>query len=134
MMYVRIIPMGKGTLKTNGVHLEKHEYETVKLLLMNGHNVELIPTSQVKGMRTPDISINGVLWEIKAPTGNGKNTIKHTLQNASHQSNNVIVDLRRCKLNQDQAIKELEQRFNLSKRIRRMKIITNDEKIIDFKK
>ena len=75
-----------------------------------------------------------MLWEIKAPTGNEKNTIKHTLQNASHQSNNVIVDLRRCKLNQDQAIKELEQRFNLSKRIRRMKIITNDEKIIDFKK
>jgi len=126
--------MGKGILKTNGVHLEDHEYATVKLLLSIGFNIELIPASQVKGMRTPDISINGVLWEIKAPTGNGKNTIKHTLQNASHQSNNVIVDLRRCKLNQDQAIKELEQRFNLSKRIRRMKIITNDEKIIDFKK
>lgn len=126
--------MGTGILKTNGVHLEDHEYATVKLLLSIGFNIELIPASQVKGMRTPDISINGVLWEIKAPTGNGKNTIKHTLQNASHQSNNVIVDLRRCKLNQDQAIKELEQRFNLSKRIRRMKIITNDEKIIDFKK
>ena len=126
--------MGTGILKTNGVHLEDHEYATVKLLLSIGFNIELIPASQVKGMRTPDISINGVLWEIKAPTGNGKNTIKHTLQNASHQSNNVIVDLRRCKLNQDQAIKEMEQRFNLSKRIRRMKIITNDEKIIDFKK
>ena len=126
--------MKEGILKTNGVHLEEHEYATVKLLLNTGLDIELIPTSQVKGMRTPDISINGILWEIKSPTGNGKNTLKHTLQNASHQSNNVIVDLRRCKLPQEQAIKDLEQRFNLSKRIRRMKIITNDEIIIDFKK
>ena len=126
--------MKEGILKTNGVHLEEHEYATVKLLLNTGLDVELVPTSQVKGMRTPDISINGILWEIKSPTGNGKNTLKHTLQNASHQSNNVIVDLRRCKLPQEQAIKDLEQRFNLSKRIRRMKIITNDEIIIDFKK
>lgn len=126
--------MEKGILKNNGVHLEDHEYATVKLLLGIGLNIELIPTSQVKGMRTPDISINGVLWEIKSPTGGGKNTIKHTFQNATHQSNNIIVDLRRCKLQQDLAIKELEQRFSLSKRIRRMKIITNDEKIIDFKK
>ncbi|MBQ9610153.1 MAG: hypothetical protein IJV15_12015 [Lachnospiraceae bacterium] len=126
--------MKNGILKSNGVHLEEHEYATVKLLLNTGLDIELIPSSQVKGMRTPDISVNGILWEIKSPTGSGKNTLKHTLQNASHQSNNVIVDLRRCKLPQDQAIKDLEQRFNLSKRIRRMKIITNDEIIIDFKK
>ncbi|MBQ8983079.1 MAG: hypothetical protein IJ079_05765 [Lachnospiraceae bacterium] len=126
--------MKMGILKTNGVHLEEHEYSTVKLLLEIGQDVVLIPTSQVKGMRTPDIAIDGVLWEMKSPTGSGKNTIKHTLQNASHQSNNVIVDLRRCKLPQDLAIKELEQRFYLSKRIRRMKIITNDEQTIDFEK
>ena len=126
--------METGTLKTNGVHLEEHEYATVKLLLNQGYNIELIPTSQVKGMRTPDISVNGVLWEIKSPTGNSKNTIKHTLQNASHQANNVIVDLRRCKLPEDQAIKDLEQRYRLSKRIRRMKIVTKDEKIIDLSK
>ena len=126
--------METGILKTNGVHLEEHEYATVKLLLELGYNVELIPTSQVKGMRTPDISINGVLWEIKSPTGNSKNTIKHTLQNASHQANNVIVDLRRCKLPEEQAIKDLEQRYRLSKRIRRMMIVTKEEKIIDLAK
>lgn len=126
--------MEKGTLKTNGVHFEKHEYATVKLLLIHGHNIELIPSSQVKGMRTPDISISGVLWEIKAPTGNSRNTMKHTLQKAAHQSNNVIVDLRRCTMPQNNAIKELEHHFNLSRRLRRMKIITIDEKIIDFEK
>lgn len=126
--------MEVGNLKTNGVHLAEHEYATIKFLLSLGYDIELIPTSQVKGMRTPDISINGVLWEIKSPTGNSKNTIKHTLQNASHQANNVIVDVRRCKLAEEQAIKDLEQRYRLSKRIRRMKIVTKDEKVIDFDK
>ena len=126
--------METGILKTNGVHLEEHEYATVKLLLRLGYNIELIPTSQVKGMRTPDISINGVPWEIKSPTGSSKNTIKHTLQNASHQSNNIIVDLRRCKLSEDQTIKDLEQRYRLSKRIRRLKIVTKEEKVIDLAK
>ncbi|MBQ7515010.1 MAG: hypothetical protein IJS96_01900 [Schwartzia sp.] len=46
---------------------------------------------------TPDISIDGVLWEIKSPTGNSRHTMKHTLQKAAHQSNHVIVDLRRCR-------------------------------------
>ena len=40
--------MKKGTLKPNGVHLQDHEYVTVKLLLENGFDVELIPPSQIK--------------------------------------------------------------------------------------
>ena len=56
------------------------------------------------------------------------------IKTRSHQSNNIIVDLRRCGLPQDHAIRELEQRFELSKRLRNMMIITNDEKIIDFTK
>ncbi len=114
--------------------MAEHEYATISLLLDKGLDIELIPTSQIKGMRTPDISVDGILWEIKSPTGNSKSTIKHTLQKASHQSTNVIVDLRRIGINQDQAIKELENRFYLSKRMRRMKIITNEGIIVDFAK
>lgn len=126
--------MINGKLKTNGVHLADHEYSTVKLLMENGYDIELIPPSSIKGLRMPDIMINNVPWEMKSPTGNGKHTIKHNIQNATHQSNNIIVDLRRCGLPQDLAIRELEQRFELSKRLRNMMIITNDEKIIDFTK
>ena len=123
-----------GTLKTNGVHLADHEYDTVKLLTEKGYDIELIPPSAIKGLRMPDIMINSVPWEIKSPTGNGKHTIKHNLQNATHQSNNVIIDLRRCKLPEDQALSEIQRRFDLSKRIRNMKVITADEKIIDLNK
>lgn len=124
--------MGKGIFKDNGVHMEAHEFDTVKLLLHKDHDIELIPTSQIKGMRTPDILMDGILWEIKSPTGNGKNTIKHTIQNASHQSVNIIVDLRRIKMKQEQAITELIEHFNLSKRLKRMLIIKKDKEILDL--
>ena len=43
----------------------------------------------------PDIVMQGVAWEMKSPEGSGKYTIKKAVQNASHQSQNIIIDLRR---------------------------------------
>ena len=126
--------MDKGKLTQNGVHLQEHEYATVKLLSEKGYNVELIPPIQIKGVRTPDLTVNGVMWEMKSPTGAGKHTIKHTLQNATHQSGNVIIDLRRCGLPEAKAVKELEQGFKLSKRFRRMKIVLKSREILDYQK
>ena len=121
-------------MKTNGVHLQTHEYHTVRILLGNGYNVELVPTAHIKGLQMPDIMLNNVPWEIKAPEGGSKNTIKHNIQNAAHQSENVIVDLCRCKLDEERALREIQHHFNLSKRIRRLKVITKSEKVIDFQK
>ena len=133
-VYAILCPMKEGKLTQNGVHLKAHEYSTVKLLLENGYDVELIPTSGIKGLRMPDIMLQGVPWEMKSPQGDGKRTIMNTIQNASHQSTNIIVDLRRCKLREDLALKELQWHFKLSKRIRRLKVITKDEKILDIEK
>ncbi|MBP5304589.1 MAG: hypothetical protein J6Z02_01960 [Lachnospiraceae bacterium] len=62
----------RGQLITNNVHLQDHEYNTVELLLDSGYNIELIPPLKIKGTKTADVVINGVMWEMKAPTGNGK--------------------------------------------------------------
>ncbi|MBP5471517.1 MAG: hypothetical protein J6Y12_02480 [Lachnospiraceae bacterium] len=124
--------MKKGILKQNGVHLEKHEFKTVELFLNLGYDVELIPPSGIKGLHMPDIMLEGIPWEMKAPLGGGKTTIRHTMQNAGHQSCNIIIDLRRCKLNQNTAIKDIESYYKLSKRIRKMKVIVNDLEIIDY--
>ena len=126
--------MKEGKLTQNGVHLKAHEYNTVKLLLENGYDVELIPISEIKGLRMPDIMLQGVPWEMKSPQGDGKKTIKNTVQNASHQSENIIVDLQRCKIPEDRALKELERYFRLSRRLRRMKVVTKDKKVLDFTK
>ena len=125
---------GKGNLTQNGVHLKAHEYETVKILLENGFDVELIPVSEIKGLRMPDIMMQGIPWEMKSPQGDGKKTIKNTVQNASHQSESIIIDLRRCKIPENKALKEIDRYFKLSRRLKRLKIITKDEKVLDFRK
>ena len=126
--------MKKGNLTQNGVHLKEHEYQTVKLLLENGYDVELVPTSAIKGLKMPDLMLQGIPWEMKSPEGDGKRTIKNTVQNASHQSENIIIDLQRCKIPEDRALKEIDRYFRLSRRLKRLKVITKDKKILDFSK
>ena len=89
-----IFDMDKGKLTQNGVHLKEHEYRTVKTFLENGYDIELIPTHEIKGLRMPDIMLLGLPWEMKAQ--------------------NIIIDLRRCKANEERALKELRQYFTFS--------------------
>lgn len=124
--------MKKGKLTQNGVHLQDHEFVTVKLFLVMGYDIELIPKSQIKGYRQPDIMMDGVAWEIKAPIGNGKKTIQNIMQGASEQSRNVIIDLFRSKMPEEEAIKGYERFFMTSKRIKQIKIIKKNREIIDF--
>ena len=126
--------MKEGILTQNGVHLKDHEYSTVRILLNAGYDVELIPPSKIKGLKMPDIMLLGVAWEMKSPEGNGKRTLQNAFQTAAHQSNSIIIDLRRCRLPEENAMKELEKHFSLSKRVRRMKVIKKDEIIVDFSK
>ncbi len=126
--------MEKGTLKNNKVHLKDHEYKTICFLLEQGYNIELIPPLQVKGFHTPDLVLNGVSWEMKAPEGDGKKTIQNNMQIGGKQAKRLIIDLRRCRMSQEQAIKDIKYHFGLSKRIKQIMIITKDEKLIDLKK
>ncbi len=126
--------MNKGILTQNNVHLQDHEYATVKLLLESGHNIELIPPSQIKHLRMPDIMMDGFPWEMKSPEGKSKYTAQNIMQDAAGQSRNVIIDLRRCKLPEAQALRDFEREFRNSKHMKRMKIIKKDCEILDFNK
>ncbi|MBR1674015.1 MAG: hypothetical protein IJ703_03545 [Eubacterium sp.] len=126
--------MKKGHLIQNNVHLQDHEYATVKLFLDLGFDVELIPKSQIAKYRQPDIMMCGVAWEIKAPIGTGKKNIENVMQGAAEQSRNIIVDLIRSKMPEEEAIKGYKHCFDISKRIIRMKIIRKNREIIDFSK
>ena len=124
--------MAKGKLIQNNVHLQDHEYATVKLFLDLGIDIELIPKSQIAKYRQPDIMMGGIAWEIKAPIGVGKKNIENVIQGASEQSRNIIIDLFRSKMAETEAIKGYEHYFIKSKRIRRMKIIKKNREIIDY--
>lgn len=78
--------------------------------------------------------MDGLMWEMKAPKGDGKWVISNIIKKAERQSENLIIDLRRSKLSQDKSISLLMREFEHSKRLRRMKIITKSRSIIDLSK
>lgn len=66
-----------------------------------------------------DVKIGGTIWELKSSIGNGKHTIQNNLREASHQSQNIVIDLRRCKLPSDRAISRIRYEANHAKSIKK---------------
>ena len=124
----------KGKIVPNGVVLKTHESRTIVFLTEQGFNVELIPKSNIKGVHTPDIKMNGEKWEIKSPIGEGNQLMKNTIQRALKQAQNIIIDLRRTKRYQAKCLREIEKQFKDSKNIKRLKIITKSGRMLDYKK
>ncbi len=126
--------MRKGRIIPNGVVLEKHEYKTVLFFTELGQDIELIPKSNKEGVHSPDIRMDGALWEMKAPKGEGKYLIANTVQRAVKQSHNIIIDLRRTKRHQTKCLSEIKKEFERSRSLRWLKIITKTQKIVELKK
>lgn len=126
--------MKKGKIIPNGVILEEHEYRTVLFFTELGVDIELLPRSNKAGEHSADLKMKRLIWEMKAPKGEGKALIKNTLQKAARQSENVIVDLRRTKRHQTKCLNEIKREFSNSKRIKRIKIITKAQKLLELSK
>ena len=132
--YAIIIAMKQGKIIPNGVMLEEHEYKTILFFTELGFDIELIPKSNKKGIHTADIIMNNTKWELKSPKGKGRWLLENTLQKASKQSPNVIIDLARIKIHQTKCLQELEKQFHKSKKVKQLKIITKSRKMVEFKK
>ncbi|MBR2709918.1 hypothetical protein IKE72_02470 [Candidatus Saccharibacteria bacterium] len=126
--------MKQGKIIPNGVMLEEHEYKTILFFTELGFDIELIPKSNKKGIHTADIIMNNTKWELKSPKGKGRWLLENTLQKASKQSPNVIIDLARIKIHQTKCLQELEKQFHKSKKVKQLKIITKSRKMVEFKK
>ncbi|MDR1183313.1 MAG: hypothetical protein LBK67_00780 [Coriobacteriales bacterium] len=110
-----------------GVFPEKHELETASYFAAQGKDVEFQLPSRVKGVRTPDVQIEGVLFEMKCPFGKGRRTIQTCLQRASKQSANIIMDLRHTPLKTEHCLSVLKREFKLRSNIKSLLIITKAE-------
>jgi len=113
---------------------EKREFETAKFLSQLGKDIEFIEPSRCKGARTPDIIMDGLKWEIKCPTGKSSRTIENNFRAGLRQSENIILDIRRCKLYENKSIGEIGRQFKLAKKAKRVIIITKKGKILDYAK
>lgn len=120
-----------------GVFADIHEKLTVDFLAAKiGYDITFVVPDRRKGARTPDIDMNGLLWEIKSPTGKSSRTVENNLRVALQQSPNVVFDLRRMdgRIPTKKLLSEIERQFTLTKSIRRIIVITRQETYIDFRR
>lgn len=80
--------------------------------------------------KTPDFLIKGVTWELKSPTGNGKNNIERQLQSGLMQSKNIIFDARRSKIHISKIRNELNRQFKLTKSMKRLVLIEKNKNVM----
>lgn len=117
-----------------GVFPDRHEKMTADFLAEKlGFDVVFLVPARRANTRTPDIRMAGVLWEIKSPKGSSSRTIENNLRNALLQSSHIIVDLRRIdeRIPTYKLTREIEKRFRLSKKMKRVIVITRQQNIID---
>ncbi len=84
--------------------------------------------------RTADFLVDGVEWELKSPTGAGKNNIQRQLQEASRQSKNVIIDASRSKLHASRIKQQVEYQFQLVRSIKRLLFISKAGKVVELER
>lgn len=125
------IRMKSGRLKVDGVILQPHELATIEFLVAIGKTVKIVPTTFRR--KTADIIMDGILWEMKSPQSAGKYTIEHAFQAASKQSENLLLDLRRCKIVEQKAMAKIEREASRRTKLKRVLIITKGGRLLDIK-
>lgn len=115
------------------------EMEVVDILVANKiprRHVLFLRPNRTKGAKTPDITIDGVPWEIKSIDKLGKYTLDHAERAGLKQADNLIFDLRRLALSiEKKATKEIEREYMKRKNWRGLIIIVRyDGECLTFTK
>ena len=110
----------------------KREMSAVYILLdYFKMDIEFIPRSNCK---TPDLLIGGIEWELKAPIGDGRRNLQHTISRALRQSCYIIIDARFSKIHIARIKAKLTFEMNRNKRIKRLLIIDKQKNVIEIKR
>lgn len=111
---------------------ENHELHVASILSKHFKvDVEFVLRANHK---TADFLIDGVIWELKSPTGTGKNNIQRQLQEARHQSINVILDASRSKMHPLKIKRQVEHQLKLVRSIKRLLFISRSGKVFEMKR
>lgn len=87
----------------------EHEVLTALRLAEEGMDVLFRIDSREKGVKNPDVEMNQQVWEFKAPTGEGKNTVDSQMKRAGKQTERLVLDLRRSELDDKKSIRDVRQ-------------------------
>ena len=103
--------------KVDGKHVilrPKEQEKKVAAILSGeyGKHVEFIPQVMYpQGIQTPDYLIDGRRFDLKSPTGSGKNLLYGMIAKKQRQSHNFIVDTTNCPLSIEELEKQAEDLY-----------------------
>ncbi|MBQ9003379.1 MAG: hypothetical protein IJ087_16140 [Eggerthellaceae bacterium] len=88
----------QGTITAPGeLNILPHEMATARALADAGYDVEFMPRTQGKRVKSADLVANGVVWELKSPTSGNIRVVQKHIRAALHQSRDIVFDSRRMK-------------------------------------
>lgn len=115
-----------------GVTVWHHELRTANALASAGFVVKFLATSDTRYEKSPDISINGIDWELKSPKTDKLTAIERNLKRASKQSGNIIIDSQRMAKIHDLTIQKLlVHKYRQQRNIRRLWFVNRKRQVID---
>jgi hypothetical protein len=83
--------------------------------------------------KTPDIVMNGIMWEIKSPTGNSKKSTVEYQFKGLKQSRNLVLDGRRTKLSDTFIKAQTQQEIARHTRVGRIILIAKSGAVIELR-
>lgn len=124
----------RGHYCKNGIGLESAEENTIRYLCQFGFSIDCIKPLNIKRIKNPDVLLNGVVWEIKTPISDNKNTIKNRFRTASKQSTRAVFDLRNIKQNSEKVEKQIIGLFGGDGNLRKIIIVRKDGVVLEYSK
>ncbi|MDR0979620.1 MAG: hypothetical protein LBM12_00470 [Candidatus Nomurabacteria bacterium] len=120
-------------LVETGINDSPEEHEMSAATILTYYFKTDVKFMRKKPFSAPDIEVGNIFWEIKSPKGEGKNNIHKHMREASHQSENIVIDLRRMSMQQERAIGHINTYLRRPNRIKRVLIITKNKKVLAIK-
>jgi len=120
-------------LVPDGYKPRKVEKEAAWILARHYRTVVRILRPTMKYLeKTPDFLINDAVYELKTPTSNKVEKIEWLIRQATKQSENVVLDGRKTKIHEKRLIEICKDRLKHIKKAKKIVLIVNDKKVLDF--
>lgn len=118
-------PKGRVIIPSN-VAVWEHEISAARRLAGTGREIEFLPRIEGKDIKTADIVMDGIAWEMKSPESSNLKSLQRTLRRAGRQSPNVLIDVARMRGVPSPTVeRELRRLKPLVKSIRRLRMLVD---------
>ena len=123
----------EGIIIPRGLAIWPHELDTARALVKSGHRIEFLAPIDGEKIKSADILMDGIIWEMKAPTTKQVHRLERILRRALEQSHNVIIDSARMSTLPDGTIeRELRRCALYNKALRKLILVKKNRATVDI--